>query len=280
MERLIRRESQTSDNSTHSIRMTVKADCIPEFKPGSPNLTATKWVNKIEQLGTINRWDEQMMIYQMQNKLSGLARTWFNNLNTYNYSWNEWKVLIQKTFPDHHDFATTLKKLVARVKEPHETITQYYFAKMDLLQTCKIVGKDAVSCVIDGLGDRTLQNSAKAGRYETPERLYEEFLSTLSEDTVHDKMNEERKPEILKRPFDKKRLGKREDLKRFSPYPKQKPKCFNCSTTGHLSTACPKPRVECVKCKFLGHTAENCKRTKTKTTEIKLIDLAILSSVL
>jgi hypothetical protein len=42
------------------------------------------------------------------------------------------------------------------------------------------MGKDAVSCLIDGLTDRTLKNGAKAGRYETPESLYAEYLSTLS----------------------------------------------------------------------------------------------------
>jgi hypothetical protein len=44
---------------------------------------------------------------------------------------------------------------------------------------CNITGKHAVSCLIDGLSDRTLRNGAKAGRYETPEELYTEYLSTL-----------------------------------------------------------------------------------------------------
>jgi hypothetical protein len=55
---------------------------------------------------------------------------------------------------------------------------------MNLLQACNITGKEAVSCLIDGLADRTLQNGAKAGRYKTPERLYTEYLSTLSVEAV------------------------------------------------------------------------------------------------
>ncbi|KAJ8917302.1 hypothetical protein NQ315_002320 [Exocentrus adspersus] len=52
---------------------------------------------------------------------------------------------------------------------------------MELLQLCEITGKKAVSCIIDGLNDPATQNSARAGRYSTPESLYEEYLSTLNE---------------------------------------------------------------------------------------------------
>ncbi|KAJ8953799.1 hypothetical protein NQ318_006646 [Aromia moschata] len=182
VERLLRRDSHSSDRNSTMVRMTVKADCIPEFAPGNPNLTSTKWVDKIEQLAQINQWDEHLRIYHMQSRLTGLARTWYDNLPTYNYSWTEWKALIKRTFPDHHDFSATLRKLVNRSKLATETMTQYYFAKLELLQACEITGTKAVSCLIDGIGDRALQNSAKAGRYETPEHLYEKFLSTLADD--------------------------------------------------------------------------------------------------
>lgn len=175
VEQLLTRDSVSSDRNNGVVRFTVKSDCIPEFTPGNPNLTAAKWLDKIEQLATINGWDDRTMIYHMQNRLSGLARTWYNNLPSYDYNWSEWKTLVKKTFPDHHDFAATLKKLVACVKQSNQTMTQYYFTKMDLIQACKIAGKDAVSCLIDGLRDNTLQNGAQAGRYETPESLYTEY---------------------------------------------------------------------------------------------------------
>jgi hypothetical protein len=54
---------------------------------------------------------------------------------------------------------------------------------MDLLQACNITDNEAVSCHIDGLTDRTLKNGAKAGRYETPEQLYAQYLSTLTAET-------------------------------------------------------------------------------------------------
>lgn len=240
-------------------------------------MTSTKWLDKIEQLAAINGWDDQVKIYHMQNKLTGLARNWFNNLTTIHYTWGEWKELIERTFPAHHDYATTLNKLVARLKKPNETFTTYYFAKMDLLQACKITGQDAVSCIIAGLNDRTLQNSAKGGRYGTPEQLYAEYLSTLTDDLGNDNTTEgERKYRQEKKPtFDRKRLGMKEgtNTHRYTPYPKSASRCYNCRATGHLSKDCSKPRVECTKCKFLGHDAADCKRgTKKGSAEVKLVD--------
>ncbi|KAJ8914198.1 hypothetical protein NQ315_015971 [Exocentrus adspersus] len=66
-------------------------------------------------------------------------------------------------------------------KLPQEDMATYYYSKMELLQLCEITGKKAVSCIIDGLNDPATQNSARAGRYSTPESLYEEYLSTLNE---------------------------------------------------------------------------------------------------
>jgi hypothetical protein len=64
-------------------------------------------------------------------------------------------------------------------------MAQYYFRKMSLLRAGNISGKDAVSCLIEGLMDSTLKNGAKAGRFDTPEQLYAEYLSTITADTQY-----------------------------------------------------------------------------------------------
>jgi hypothetical protein len=61
----------------------------------------------------------------MPNHLTGLARTWCDNLTTYTYTWEEWKTLLIRIFPDHV-FASTLRQLMDRVKQSNETMTQYY----------------------------------------------------------------------------------------------------------------------------------------------------------
>jgi hypothetical protein len=273
VDRLIRRESHSSENSQHVVCMAVKSDCIPEFLPGKPNQSSVKWVDKIDQLARVNKWDENTTIQLMQNRLTGLARTWYDNLTTYTHTWDEWKALLVKTFPDHHDFAATLRQLLNREKQFHESMTQYYFGKMNLLQACNITGKHAVSCLIDGLSDRTLRNGAKAGCYETPEELYTEYLSTLVAEVAD---NETKVANRRGKGFDRRRLGtkmspstnKRSDSDSTE---KRILRCYNCHETGHVAGNCPKPRVECGNCKLLGHEAGKCRRLKTSGPSVRML---------
>lgn len=112
------------------MRVAVQADCIPEFKSGNTHMTTSKWLEEVEQLAELKRWDVITRIYHMQARLRGVAKVWYNNLQSSNYSWVEWKKLIVKTYPDATDYSATLKKMLFRVKLPTETVTQYYFAKM------------------------------------------------------------------------------------------------------------------------------------------------------
>ncbi|KAK4883318.1 hypothetical protein RN001_006637 [Aquatica leii] len=176
VEKLIQHQAKSKIRHQH---VYAKPECIPEFMPGNPNLSSTKWIEKIEQLGGINRWDEQTTIYYMQSRLGGLARQWYDNLPSYQLTWIQWKELLIKSYPEHQDFAANLRTLVNRFKEPDETWSRYYFDKMELVNACEITNKKAVSCVIDGIRNQSIQVAAKTGRYEIPDALYADYLSTL-----------------------------------------------------------------------------------------------------
>jgi hypothetical protein len=115
----------------------------------------------------------------MQSRLDGLAKRWYDSLPKYDYGWEEWKRKILQAFPDHRDFATSLRTMLAKRKDETESWSQYYFSKMELIRACELSEKQAVSCVIDGISNDIIQTVARAGRYETPEALYSSFLSTL-----------------------------------------------------------------------------------------------------
>ncbi|KAJ8984471.1 hypothetical protein NQ317_006131 [Molorchus minor] len=165
------RES-TSERSEPTRRYRIRPDCVPKFQPNSDDLTAEKWLHKIEQLAQINEWDEKMIIYVMQSRLSGLARDWYNSLDSYNLTWTQWKELILKSFPSKQDYARKLRALLSRKKLRIESWDQYYFRKMEMIRGCDISGKNAVSCLIDGIDDSHVKTGAIAGRYLVPEKLY------------------------------------------------------------------------------------------------------------
>lgn len=110
LQQLLERDTRNQRADFLPPRITVHADCIPEFAPGHPQLSASKWLEKIEQLAELNRWDDITKIYHMQSRLTGIAKSWYENLQSYNHTWDQWKEMIVKTFPEFNDFASTLKK--------------------------------------------------------------------------------------------------------------------------------------------------------------------------
>nr|CAI5852307.1 unnamed protein product [Callosobruchus analis] len=250
-----------NESDKHYTKLTVNPNCIPEFNPSNENESCACWLDKIDQLAHINQWDEKVVIYHMQSRLAGLAKTWYNNLDDYRHSWDQWKQLLIQAFPDHQDFPTNLKNMIFRVKNPGETWTEYYFAKQQLLRQCQITGKNAVAMIIDGISDVTIQSGAKVGRYASPEDLYRGYLSTL-ENTRHRRPNPYTKPDFLRktdkyRPEHIKNSHHKSDSNR-----KIRGKCYNCGEVGHMQSHCPKERLECTLCKKLGHSVEKCLRNK------------------
>ena len=68
----------------------MKSDCIPQFSLDDLTIIAQCWVDKLDQLATINQWTEKTTIYHMQSRLAGLAKTWYYHLIDYNYSGEQW----------------------------------------------------------------------------------------------------------------------------------------------------------------------------------------------
>lgn len=167
--------------NTAGIKYVPRENRIPKFCPETSKFSAKKWLYKIEQLPEMHDWDDRTKIYHMQARLAGVARSWYDNLTEYNYSWKAWKKHLKHAFPDHIDFAGSIREMMSRVELPDETMTSYYFSKMKLLHVCEIEGKKAVSCIIDGLRDKGVQNNARAGRYETPAKLYN-FMATVEDE--------------------------------------------------------------------------------------------------
>ncbi|XP_075161385.1 uncharacterized protein LOC142234183 [Haematobia irritans] len=240
LESLVRTLSErTPTRATNHSHMNI--DCIPYFEPGMVNMSATMWIQKIDQIGELNGWDERSKIFALQNKLKGLARSWFENLQSYVSTWTEWKNLVIQSFPDYRDFAENLKRFVNRVKQPDETMANYYFEKKMLADVCKISGSDAVSCIIDGLPKGSLQIGARAGRFVSPEDLFGHYLSTFPSTS---------EPPSKARKIEGRSITIVGDAKEII--------CYNCKTKGHYASKCKLPTKKCDQCKKWGHLSRDC----------------------
>ncbi|KAF7278402.1 hypothetical protein GWI33_008440 [Rhynchophorus ferrugineus] len=61
----------------------ARNDLVPIFDPERSDTTATNWLYKIDQLGSIHGWPKTSRSYIMQSKFDGLAKVWYNSLDEY-----------------------------------------------------------------------------------------------------------------------------------------------------------------------------------------------------
>lgn len=227
----------------------------PRFKGNT-----SVWLNQINEECLERHFDEITCINFTLSKMTGLMKAWYKTLDPYEYSWPELKMLITQTFPDTVDFANTLHLLVDRIKRPDETITQYYFSKMFLIEACKISGPNAVSCLIDGLNDPHVQKEAKEQGFLTPEKLYAQYLIKLPNFGLGSQVVEQEPMiEVVRdhgmRDSEDYHHPRNDHKKREK---EGKRKCFTCGKMGHISQHCRHAPI-CYKCGDKGHIAAKCK---------------------
>ncbi|XP_072933725.1 uncharacterized protein [Epargyreus clarus] len=251
-------EDENSANFFSEARQTNKkkkrhvapsdAEVIPKFRPEDSNSNVIAWLHKIDQLGDVYGWDPIDRTFIMQLRLRGSAREWYDDLENYDLTWDEWKQMLRTAFPRSTDYADKLERMLARTKEDKETMTKYYHEKLSLLKKCDITGEDAISCIIRGLPSELIAN-AKAYSCETPEQLYYGYLSSL---------------ENYKRvePYTSRKSVWRRGASNSTPTSTTTQQllskiCYMCRRPGHEARDC-RQKERCDNCRRSGHTTAAC----------------------
>lgn len=201
---------------------------IPPYDPSDELGSIGKYIRNLEQLRSINNWDEAMLIYIATSNLKGLARTWYNSQKKLDFTWDEWKDLLYTAFPEEVDYEKLLTKIVSRIKRPEEDMLTYFYEKMALMEAFNFEDKIMVNLLIGGLKDTHLQAAAKAGKHDTPSSLLQ-FLKTLKHEEVKSVHS------FKSTPFKKKAA-----FKTHKPKARKEVKCFRCNVYGHIAPDCPR----------------------------------------
>ncbi|KAF9818360.1 hypothetical protein SFRURICE_017782 [Spodoptera frugiperda] len=172
-------------------------------------------------------------------KLVGHAKTWYQGLPTIRHSWEEWKALLRESFPSTENYAELLTEMLNRKARLGDSLELYYFSKINLLNRCKIFGKQALSL--------TLESNSESIRREGTNRD-KRFQSSTSIATSSEP-------------------SKIVD-KTFRNRPKGNAVCFNCKEAGHMSFQCRKPITKCSECNFLGHDSNTCPKKTSSNSNV------------
>lgn len=229
---------------------------VPEYDPSNRSQTMDCWLRKVNECAIIYGWDDKQTIHFSLQKLVGLANKWFEALPTVVHSWSEWQLKLRKAFPSEENYGRLLEEMLGRNLLANESLREYFYEKLALLNRCEISGKKAVDCIIHGINDRSIQNGAQALSCDEPEDL----LNFLSSQKILSVSNSKYKDwSSHKHNFDK---SGDPGTNSFNTY-NSAVVCYNCNEKGHPYYRCSKPLLKCRCCNRVGHDDENCKIKST-----------------
>ncbi|KAL0819744.1 hypothetical protein ABMA28_007792 [Loxostege sticticalis] len=243
--------------SSDKPRLTFNTNVIPEFDPMSKEQTILTWLTKVEECAEIYGWEDKEIIHYALPKLTGVAKSWYQGLPSLLYSWSEWKKKLIESFPCREDYAELLTEMLSKKVRYGESLEHYYYSKINLLNRCKIYGRQAVDCILYGVEDRAVKVGAQAAQFTEPEQVLKYFRTVKvghvrDRDQSSSRFRNDRRHVSIARPGTSRDGVSNNNIK-----------CFNCNEIGHRSLKCDKPAVKCTYCDKLGHQLEHCYKYKS-----------------
>lgn len=245
------------NNESTSNRSTI---LIPAYDPENNDLDIKAWAQKVDQIREISKWSDEVTAFNATRRLTGLAEKWLRTQSaTVCSKWSELKYALIRSFPTKINYCELLQEMLNRRQSFNESLLQYYFDKVNLVQRCQITNENAVSCIIGGLSDSTLRRAAESGNFSNIEDLLgflknchrdeRRFWPTPSGKQGHHSV------------WKKRKIIKSSDADRHKRDPNTTIHCFYCRKEGHKVTACPSKTIDvCGFCRKRGHKEERCFR--------------------
>lgn len=209
----------------------LNADLLPAFDPSEPTQSIKKWCARVDQLSSMFHWTPEFTIAAALSKLKGFAKTWFNCLESWKYSWPEWKEKLIAAFPPR-DYCQLLEDMLARRKLPDESYLQYYHEKMVLIKACDIAKENEVSFIIHGIDDAVVANCARAMRDKTPENVLAFLVTLKTPDDAQPTGNSQSSGSKTSHSFSRKLSA------HSSSTLKKGTVCHKCGKRGHFAREC------------------------------------------
>lgn len=226
---------------------------VPEFDPASKEQTIAMWIHKVNECAVIYNWTDRQTVHFALPKLKGLAQKWYAGLSTVMFSWPEWQEKLKLAFPSDDNYGQLLTTMLTKRARFNDSLEEYFYDKIMLLNRCEISGKRAVDCLVFGIDDRSVRLGAEAARFESPDQLLPFLKSAKTSSYVDRKART--------------RADSKQEVVQKNTNTDRPIKCFNCLQDGHYKSQCPKPVVKCNKCMRFGHSTDACRANSSKNVD-------------
>ncbi|XP_069361223.1 uncharacterized protein [Maniola hyperantus] len=226
---------------------------IPTFDPQAKTQTMKDWLKKINETASVYGWNEKQITFYALPRLVGLAKRWYDGLTTVKYNWKQWQVKLLKAFPCEENYGDLLTEMLVRKSLRNETLEEYYYDKIRLINRCSIVGSKAVDCLTHGIYDNHIRMNVQGLSFKDPENVLNYFRKISSKNG--NVMNFRKLLPSIEHPSAQ---SKDNTIKQKG----STTRCHNCKEIGHFWTSCKKDLVKCNICNRVGHEHQQCFRSK------------------
>lgn len=244
-------KSAGNSSREHFSNMNV----VPEFDPSLKNQSISNWLTKVNECAVLYGWTERQVVHYALPKLVGVAKKWYEGLPTLLFSWHEWQTKLKSAFPSEENYGQMLWDMLTLRAKFGESLEDYYYEKVALLNRCDIVGKRAVECLLHGIDDRSVRLGAEAAQFDNTDKLLAYLRNVKTGVFKNSNVTSKRYRE-----------SKSNAPPTTNTLNKSTPniRCYNCKQDGHPLSKCPKPIKKCTKCSLIGHVDSECFRFKSE----------------
>lgn len=252
VEKLVTALNERNNTASPGAGLQAAQNVIPDFDPQAKTQTMKDWLSKINESAHVYGWSERQTIYCALPRLKGLAKQWYDGLTSVKFTWAELQEQLLEEFSIEENYGDMLFEMLSRKTWHNETLEQYYYDKMLLINRCELRGKKAVHCLTNGIDDPNIKMNVQGANLQEPAGVLKYFRNITSKnaDTPRRVFSTNRDTEsqnFSRRPND------------FNAKTVTSITCYNCGETGHVVSKCPKEVVKCKTCRRFGHLDKDCK---------------------
>lgn len=246
---------------------------LPEFDPAMKVMSASEWINKINDCGLVYEWDDKVKLYLSGCRLRGNAKLWHDGLTHTFLNWEVFSHELIKQFPGEESFGQLFIEAAEYKSKPGQDLQEYCFSKLQKINKLKLsMNQDqVVDLIAHGIHDESIQTTILTARLSTVSDLNQRlgvFRAKTKSLETH-KNTKETKDHNGSKYFKQssfKKPGERDSKSRKEMV------CHGCKKPGHFRRDCPergeekvsdartnnKSVMKCTYCRAMGHVEAKC----------------------
>ncbi|KAL7725161.1 hypothetical protein ACLKA6_018686, partial [Drosophila palustris] len=163
---------------------------IPDFNPTSDkSLSPQQFIRRIGNLRNTYGWDDQTLIFGVQQKMQGAARYWIDTINDVVQTWPEFVQRFLDNFP-HIENAADIHITMSKTRRAaNESPQEYYYKMYSMGKKGELTDSEISTHIINGINDYDLKRKISNKYFVCKDLLTDILMYGAHNDIRHNSTN-------------------------------------------------------------------------------------------